>query len=117
MPNPDEMERIQELLKIKEQFGAPASGKLAETLKSPDESLGLYAKYDVKRSNGSSEPGGKHEKCRYFVLDLDHDKHAKEAIRSYASSCEKDYPALADDLRLMLRPPSAFNDVPRFGGI
>ena len=34
-----------------------------------DKNKGLYQKYRVERTDGSSAPGCKHEKCRYFVLD------------------------------------------------
>ena len=63
-----------------------------------EKTTGLYHKFDVTRTDGSSGPGGKHEHCRYFVLDLDHDPHAPAAIRAYADSCRADYPALAADL-------------------
>ena len=63
-----------------------------------DETKGLYHKFNVTRTDGSSEPGGKHEHCRYFVLDLDHDPHAASALDAYARSCRKDFPVLADDL-------------------
>lgn len=64
-----------------------------------DRDRGFYPKFVVRRTDGSSGPGGKHEDCRYFVLDLDHDPHADAAIEAYADSCERDYPALADDMR------------------
>lgn len=60
---------------------------------------GIQRKYEVRRTNGSSEPGGKHEHCAYFVLDLEHDKHAIDALLAYARSCERELPELADDLR------------------
>ncbi len=69
-----------------------------------DTERGLYDKYKVERNDGSSAPGGKHENCEYFVLDLEHDKHAKAAIRAYAESCKKEYPGLAKDLLEMLKP-------------
>ena len=59
---------------------------------------GIYHKFNVTRTDGSSEPGGKHEGCRYFVLDLDHDKHAAPALRAYAESCAAEFPQLAADL-------------------
>lgn len=59
---------------------------------------GLYRKFDVRRTDGSSEPGGKHEDCCYFVLDLTHDKHAIPALRAYAKACREEYPNLAADL-------------------
>lgn len=63
-----------------------------------DKNKGIYQKFRVERTDGSSAPGGKHENCRYFVLDLDHDPHAPAALRTYAHSCVTDYPALAHDL-------------------
>lgn len=60
---------------------------------------GLYDKFTVTRNDGSSEPGGKHHGCNYFVLDLTHDPHAAAALRAYADSCDADYPLLAADLR------------------
>jgi hypothetical protein len=33
---------------------------------------GLCQKYKVTRVDGSSNPGGKHADCSYFVLDLEH---------------------------------------------
>lgn len=70
-----------------------------------DKNRGLYGKFKVERMDGSSGPGGKHEHCMMYVLDLEHDPHAKAAIRAYADSCEKDYPMLARDLRDLLKPP------------
>lgn len=63
-----------------------------------DKIRGLYNKFRVERVDGSSEPGGKHHGCEYFVLDLTHDKHARAALLSYAESCRGDYPLLAADL-------------------
>lgn len=67
----------------------------------PDKkSMGIYAKFEVRRIDGSDAPGGKHHGCDYFVLDLTHDQHARAAILAYADSCEADgYSALARDLR------------------
>lgn len=71
-----------------------------------DTERGLYDKYKVERTDGSSGPGGKHERCQYFILDLEHDKHAKAALQAYAESCRKKYPKLAKDLLdLMRREP------------
>lgn len=67
-----------------------------------DKNRGLYQKFFVERTDGSSAPGGKHDGCDYFVLDLDHDKHALAAIAAYAASCELEYPLLAAELRAML---------------
>jgi len=64
-----------------------------------DRNRGLYGKFHVTRTDGSSEPGGKHDGGEYFVLDLTHDKHAAAALRAYADSCDAEYPLLAADLR------------------
>jgi hypothetical protein len=63
---------------------------------------GLYRKFDVRRTDGSDAPGGKHHQCAYFVLDLDHDPHAKAALAAYAKSCRSDFPVLADDLQSLV---------------
>jgi hypothetical protein len=63
-----------------------------------DKNRGLYGKYFVERTDGSSASGGKHHNCEYFVLDLTHDKHAPAALRAYAESCKDEYPQLAADL-------------------
>jgi hypothetical protein len=67
-----------------------------------DPKRGLYNKFYVEREDGSSEPGGKHAGCDYFVLDLDHDPFAAPALRAYADACETEYPLLARDLRTKL---------------
>lgn len=70
----------------------------------PDTKRGLYAKFTVERTDGSSAPGAKHHDCRYFVLDLNHDSHAIPAILAYARSARKDgFEALAGDLFLQVR--------------
>lgn len=60
--------------------------------------VGLYAKFRIERTDGSSRPGGKHEHCRYFVLDFDHDVYAAIAARAYAAACQARFPELATDL-------------------
>lgn len=60
---------------------------------------GVYQKFIVERVDGSTQPGGKHEHCKFYVLDLDHDVHALNALSAYADSCELEYPTLAKDLR------------------
>lgn len=69
---------------------------MAETTK------GLYRKFLVERTDGSSAEGGKHENCAYFVLDLDHDPFAWPALKAYEQACAGTYPHLAADL-MMLR--------------
>ena len=67
-----------------------------------DTDRGLYRKYIVDRADGTSAPGEKHHDCKYFVLDINHDKHAAAALKAYAKSCEAECPLLAADLRSML---------------
>lgn len=64
-----------------------------------DTARGLYEKYRVERTDGSSAPGKKHDGCAFFVLDLEHDAHALPALEAYIDSCVGEYPLLADDLR------------------
>lgn len=66
---------------------------------SGEQKIGLYGKYVITRTDGTSAPGQKHEKCRYFALDLVHDPFAKPAILAYAKACEKTHAVLAQDLR------------------
>jgi hypothetical protein len=66
-----------------------------------DKSKGIYKKFIVTRTDGTSKPGKKHYDCGYFVLDLDHDPHAIVALKAYAESCKADgYHELAQDLKL-----------------
>jgi hypothetical protein len=65
-----------------------------------DKNIGLYEKFEVKRRDGTSEPGKKHHGCEYFVLDLTHDKYAADALEAYANACRAEYPELAKDLRI-----------------
>lgn len=59
----------------------------------------IFHKFNVTRTDGSSEPGGKHRDCDYFVLDTTHDKHAKYALAAYADACEETHPNLAANIR------------------
>lgn len=63
------------------------------------QTCGIYGKFRVQRVDGKDAPGERHHNCRYFVLDLNHDPHAKPAMAAYADSCEAGYPALAADCR------------------
>ncbi len=63
---------------------------------------GIHSKYTVTRTDGSSASGGKHERCTYFVLDLEHDEFAIPALKAYAKSCRKTHPDLADDLTAII---------------
>jgi len=60
---------------------------------------GILRKYKISRTDGTSQPGGKHEKCFYFVLDLDHDPFSIPALEAYINACESEYPLLASELR------------------
>lgn len=60
---------------------------------------GVYHKYNVTRTDGSDQLGGKHHDCEYFVLDLTHDPFAMPAATAYADACEAEYPMLAADMR------------------
>lgn len=63
---------------------------------------GLYNKFIVKRTDGKSSPGEKHENCEYFVLDITHDKFAIPALKAYAEACADELPELATDLRCIV---------------
>lgn len=67
-----------------------------------DENRGIYRKFTVARTDGSSALGGKHERCNYFVLDLDHDRFAVPALKAYARACRRTYPQLAHHLDLIV---------------
>ena len=57
---------------------------------------GLLRKYEVRRVN---DPTGKHDACRYFVLDPQHDPIAVQALMWYgAKARQAGYEALASDL-------------------
>jgi hypothetical protein len=61
----------------------------------PDRDRGLYGKYRVERVGGTP---GKHERCWYYVLDIEHDPFAIPALRAYVEACREEYPRLAEDL-------------------
>lgn len=63
-----------------------------------DRTRGLFHKFNVYRTDGSSDAGRKHFGCDYFVLDCTHDKFASDAIAAYANACKAEYPLLAADL-------------------
>lgn len=62
---------------------------------------GLYGKFLVARVDGTDSPGAKHDGCRYFVLDVTHDKYAAAALLAYARACADEYPDLARDLHAL----------------
>lgn len=67
-----------------------------------DRTRGLYNKFIVRRTDGSSEIGGRHYCCSYFVLDVDHDPHAIAALKAYALGCADEYPLLSRDLKMVI---------------
>ncbi len=71
----------------------------------PDKDRGVYEKFTIKRTDGSSEKDGKHHECNYFVLDLSHDPFCRPALKSYAMACKGEYPDLAHDIMEALYPP------------
>jgi hypothetical protein len=75
-----------------------------------DKGRGIYRKFEIKRTDGSSEPGGKHEQCAYFVLDLEHDEFAIPALEAYASAADKTHPALARDIRAVIAAHRKYED-------
>lgn len=86
---------------------APELAKLRETCRqmaglgasTEDRTTGLdLGKYRVERADGSTRPGCKHADCRYFVLDLTHDRFAGPALAAYSMACQKEYPRLAEEL-------------------
>lgn len=82
----------------------------------PDRERGLYGKFRVHRTDGSTKPGGKHEHCFFFVLDVHHDPHARAALAAYANAVQHGYPQLSRDLFDILRqlpPEPAVDQVPR----
>jgi hypothetical protein len=64
---------------------------------------GVYRKYKVTRTDGSSRKGKKHAECSYFVLDLEHDPFALPALEAYQKACKKTQPELARDLDEILK--------------
>lgn len=77
---------------------AKPSAQPADSLPA-EKRAGIYRKFNVARTDGSSAPGGKHERCEYFVLDWQHDPYTGPAVRAYADACEHSYPTLAAELR------------------
>jgi hypothetical protein len=94
----------------------------------PAEAQGLFRKFDVRRTDGSDKPGGKHAGCEYFVLDVDHDPHARAALTAYAEAVKATHPMLAADMReryglgaprvpsLTFTAPEAVDLLEMFGG-
>ncbi len=64
----------------------------------PAEEQGLFQKYTVFRNDGQSDRGHKHEGCDYFVIDVDHDPHAKAALQAYSNAVDDTHPNLSADM-------------------
>ncbi len=63
----------------------------------------IYGKFLVARSDGRDAPGADKENADYFVLDIVHDKFAREALMFYAFKCVDEFPQLAADIWNKLR--------------
>lgn len=68
-------------------------------MEDPNKKEGLKSNYAVIRK---VDPTHKHDKCFFFVLDLDHDKFAIPALNAYIQSCNAEYPLLAADLKALV---------------
>lgn len=63
-----------------------------------DKEAGLEERYTVYRNGDTT---GKHDACRYFVLDPQHDPIAMEALVVYAILAEaQGFENLSEDIRL-----------------
>lgn len=56
--------------------------------------LGLFHKFEVKRTDGRQNREG----ARFFVLNYAHDLYARDALQAYADACRTTHPKLATDL-------------------
>jgi len=69
--------------------------------KAENDATGLEPRYHVEKID---DPNGKHDDCRYFVLDPQHDPLAREALLRYALLAgQTGNSELARDLREWLR--------------
>lgn len=69
-------------------------------VKTPDKKTeGRFAKYLVRRIDGTDAPGYVHEDSDYFVLDLTNDPFALDAAQTYVEACGSEYPFLAAALQ------------------
>ena len=89
-----------------------------------EKSPGLYRKFNVYRTDGSSDLHGKHHDCEYLVLDWTHDPYTLPAADAYATACAGKFPELAADIHKRLDsrgwsrpckppPPAIAGDVQR----
>lgn len=63
----------------------------------------IYEKFQVRRTGGSDAPGGRHDGCLYFALDVDHDPFGRESLYAYADVCRGVMPQLSADIFRLLR--------------
>lgn len=66
-----------------------------------DKQRGIYGKYYVQRVDENGQPKAGHENRQYYVLDIFNDPFAVDALQAYANACHDEYPALANDLRML----------------
>ena len=95
-PNPRLSKQLFGLLT--EHYGVGQLGRDFEETAEDKKFEGLDDRYLVSRADGRSAKGKKHHGCRYFVLDLTHDRYAMSAIEQYGLACQTEYPKLAEDL-------------------
>ena len=75
------------------------------------EATGLEARYHVQKIH---DPTGKHDACRFFVLDPRHDLLALQALKYYARLARNaGYVPLADDLDVWTQDETARATAPR----
>ena len=84
---------------LQPQDAVTTSGPPERDNSKPAEQQGVFRKFNVQRTDGSDQPGGKHHECEYFVLDVAHDQHAKPALEAYAVACATTHPQLSADMR------------------
>lgn len=82
-----------------DQFTEPALKALATATGLDYTQMWNHDRYLVKRADGSSTPGGKHENCEYYVLDLDCEPLVHVALDAYATACEMAFPVLSNHLK------------------
>lgn len=70
----------------------------------------LYDKYEVRKKWGITDPN-----AEYFVLRVDKDPYAREAILAYATACEVTDPELAKELRAWVRKSGQESSLLAFG--
>jgi len=72
--------------------------ELENKLKPKNEKQGLFQKYKIVRNDGNPVD----ESAVFFVLRVDTDQHARNALLAYADSIADDNEILASDLLLLV---------------